>query len=502
MPDVTRRSFLEHTLMAATAGLAAANFAKGADIPKSGESVPATQPVGKISPNERIGMAVIGLHGRGTDAHVDSWSYNQNVEVVALCDVDEAQFTKAQNKLAERGRPVAKTYQDLRKLFEDKDVQAVSIATPNHWHTLAAIWAMQSGRDVYVEKPVSHNVTEGRRLEQARIKYNRVCQGGTQSRSNRACQEAMKYITEGKIGKVLLSRGLCYKRRKSIGHFEDTSPPATLAYDTWLGPAPERPFNKNRFLYEWHWNWAYGNGDIGNQGVHQMDIARWALGKSLPKGVMSLGGRYGYQDDGETPNTMLTLMDFGDSKLLFEVRGLDTPGVPGTGVTVGNIVYGTEGFVAITADYGKAAAFNNKGELVKQFKGGGDHFSNFTSAVKSRKQSDLNAPVLEGHYSAALCHLSNISYRMGEPMPLGVRGNAVSGDMDMAEAFGRFEEHLANQVAELKQSGKGLKSIGVTYQMGPELAFDPKTETFGSNEKANQMLTREYREPFVVPTRV
>jgi len=504
MPDVTRRSFLENTLYAAAAGLAAANVAKGADVPKnSGESVPATQPSKKTAANDRIGMAVIGLHGRGTDAHVEAWMHNDDVDLVAICDVDEAQFKKAQNKLAERGRPTAKTYQDLRKLFEDKDVQAVSIATPNHWHTLAGVWAMQSGRDVYVEKPVSHELTEGRRLEQARIKYNRVCQGGTQSRSNRACQEAMKYIHEGNIGKVLLSRGLCYKGRKSIGHFEDSSPPETLNYDIWLGPAPERPFNKNRFLYEWHWNWDYGNGDIGNQGVHQMDIARWALkDKTLPKSVVGLGGRFGYQDDGQTPNTMLSLMDFGDAKLLFEVRGLNTPGVPGTGVTVGNLIYGTEGFVAITADYGKAAAFNNKGEIVKQFKGGGDNFSNFTEAVKSRKQSDLNAPVLEGHYSAALCHLSNISYRMGEPMPFGVRGKAATDDMDLAEAFGRFEEHLANQVAELKSAGRGLKNIGVTYQMGPELAFDPKTETFGSNEKANQMLTREYRAPFVVPTQV
>jgi len=501
MSDVTRRSFLEHTLIAAAAGLAAANVAKGADVPKS-ESVPATQPTGKVARTDRIGMAVIGLHGRGTDAHVDAWSYNDNVEVVAICDVDEAQYAKAQNKLAERGRPVAKTYQDLRKLFEDKDVQAVSIATPNHWHTLAGVWAMQSGRDVYVEKPVSHNVSEGRRLEQARVKYNRVCQGGTQSRSNKACQQAMKYIQDGSIGTVLLSRGLCYKRRKTIGHIEDTSPPATLAYDTWLGPAPERAFNKNRFLYEWHWNFDYGNGDIGNQGVHQMDIARWALAKTLPTSVVGLGGRFGYQDDGNTPNTMVSLMDFGDSKLMFEVRGLDTPGVPGIGVTVGNIVYGTEGFVAITADYGKAAAFNNKGELIKQFKGGGDHFSNFAEAVKSRKQSDLNAPVLEGHYSAALCHLSNISYRLGEPMPLGTRSKAAIDDMDLAEAFGRFEEHLANQVAELKAPAKALKSIGASYQMGPKLAFDPKNENFGSNEKANALLTREYRAPFVVPAEV
>ena len=502
MSDVTRRSFLEHTLLAAAAGLAATKAASGADVPKADDVQPATRPTVKVGRTDRIGMAVIGLHGRGTDAHIDSWSYNDDVEVVAVCDVDEAQFKKAQGKLEERGRKPAKEYQDIRKLLEDKNVQAVSIATPNHWHTLAAVWAMQAGRDVYVEKPVSHEVTEGRRLEQARIKYNRVCQAGTQSRSTVATRDAMKYIADGHIGKVLLSRGLCYKSRGSIGHFEDEAPPEGLNYDIWLGPAPVRPFNKNRFLYNWHWWWDYGNGDIGNQGVHQMDIARWALGKTLPKSVVGLGGRFGYQDDGETPNTQLSLFDYGDSKLLFEVRGLNTPGVPGIGVTIGNIVYGTEGFVAMTADYGKAAAFDPSGKVIKEFKKSGDHFSNFIHAVKTRKQSDLNCPVLEGHYSAALCHLANISYRLGEPVPLGTRGKAITDDMDMAEAFGRFEEHLANQVAVLKKPARTMQSIGVTYQMGPLLEFNAASETFTNNAKANHLLTRQYREPYVVPEHV
>jgi predicted dehydrogenase len=499
MSDVTRRSFLEHTLAAATVGLAAGKLAAGTDVPKS--EAPTTRPSGKVSRNDRIGIAVIGLHGRGQN-HIDAYTFDDRVEIVAICDVDEAQFAKSQQKLAERSRPVAKTYQDIRKLLEDKDVQAVSIATPNHWHTLAGVWAMQSGRDAYVEKPVSHEVTEGRRLEQTRVKYNRVCQAGTQSRSNGATQEAMKYIHDGHIGKVLLSRALCYKRRKSIGHFEDSSAPATLDYDIWLGPAPVRPFNKNRFLYEWHWNWDYGNGDIGNQGVHQMDIARWALGKTLPKSVVGLGGRFGYKDDGQTPNTELCLYDYGDSKLLFEVRGLETPPVPGLGVDTGNIIYGTEGFVAMTADYGQAAAFDNKGNVVKRFKHGGSHFQNYIDAVISRKQSDLNCPVLEGHYSAALCHLGNISYRLGEPVPLGVRGKAITDDLDLAEAFGRFSEHLANQLDELKKASKQMKTLGITYQMGPMLEFDAASETFVNNPKANQLITRHYREPFVVPGHV
>jgi predicted dehydrogenase len=542
MADITRRSFLEHSLMVATAGLAAARVAEGATT-NNPTTRPTTQPTGRVAPAERIGIAVIGLNGRGEN-HVEAYTYDDGVEVVALCDVDERTFGKAQAKLQERGRPQAKMYTDIRKLLEDKDVQAVSIATPNHWHALAGIWAMQAGRDVYVEKPVSHTVVEGRRLEQARLKYNRICQAGTQSRSSPACQEAIKYIRDGHIGKVLLSRGLCYKQRNSIGHYADSSPPPGVHYDLWLGPAPVRPFNKNRFHYEWHWNWDYGNGDIGNQGIHQMDIARWALGKGLPNAVVSLGGRFGYVDDGQTPNTQLALFDYGDSSLLFEVRGLKSS--PLMGVGTGNIVYGSEGFVAFTADYGNAVAFDNEGKKIRTFKGDSSHFGNFIKAVRSRKQSDLNAPVVECHLSSALCHLANISYQLGREHPFSVR-NVRFDNADLYEAFGRMEQHLADSTfaaapvkevvsaqkgvevasadetaapttrpADAKEpgskKGKGgkpksegpplLKLQEMAYQLGPVLKFDPKTERFVGNDKANQLSTRQYRAPFVVPDHV
>ena len=247
---------------------------------------------------------------------------------------------------------------------------------------------MAAGKDVYVEKPVSHNITEGRRMEQARSHYKRICQGGTQARSSSAHREAIQYIHEGRIGKVLLARGLCYKKRDSIGHFDDSAAPSGVDYDLWLGPAPARPFNKNRFHYNWHWNWDYGNGDIGNQGVHQMDIARWALGKELPTSAISFGGRFSYEDDGQTPNTLVTLLDYPDAPLLFEVRSLKTP--PAAGVTVGNIVYGTEGFVAFgEEDSSSAVAFDAAGQRTKTFRGSGSHFSNFLSAVRTRKQGEL-----------------------------------------------------------------------------------------------------------------
>jgi predicted dehydrogenase len=383
--------------------------------------------------------------------------------------------------------------------LDDKDIQAVSIATPNHWHALAGIWAMQAGKDVYVEKPVSHNISEGRRLEEARVKYDRICQAGTQSRSNRATAEAIKYVQDGNIGKVALARGLCYKRRKTIGHFDDSAAPATVAYDIWLGPAPKRPFNKNRFLYEWHWNWDYGNGDLGNQGVHQMDIARWALGKQLPASAISVGGRFGYEDDGQTPNTMLTLFDYGDAKLLFEVRGLETAGMPagqGKGIKpilIGDIIYGTEGFVAIGSDYNAAVAFDKEGKLVKSFKGSGSHFNNFISAVRSHKQEELHCPIIEGHYSAALCHLGNISYRMGNQDHFNPVPKDIAENTDMSDAYKRYEDHLEKNKVEIEK---------ITESVGPKLEFDVKAETFGSNSQANAFLTRDYRAPFIVPAQL
>ena len=484
MRQLNRRSFLEHTLWVAAAGLADARRAS-ADEPKgrSAASRPTSVPV-----NERTGVAIIGLHGRGLE-HLDSYSFDDRVEIVALCDVDSRTFASAQVKLRERGRRPAKQYADIRQLLDDKRVDAVSIAMPNHWHALAGIWAMQAGKDAYVEKPVSHNVSEGRRLEQTRVKYKRICQVGTQARSSAAHQKAIGYVHEGHIGKVLLARGLCYKLRNSIGRLPDGSVPDGVDYDLWLGPAPKRPFNPNRFHYNWHWNWDYGNGDIGNQGIHQMDVARWGLQTDLPTSVISLGGRFGYEDDGQTPNTQLAIFDYGNLHLLFEVRGLQTP--PLQDLSVGTIIYGSEGFVAIAnEDIGSAIAFDNTGHIVQPFKGSGNHFNNFISAVRSRQQSDLHAPILQGHLSSALCHLANISYRLGEPHPFAAPASALGDNLDLREAFGRFEQHLADSKLRLTE---------LSYRLGPTLAFDPTAENFGAHAIANVLLTREYRSPFVMP---
>lgn len=479
MSRLSRRQFLEDSFFAAAlAGIAASPVT-------AGES-----PRRRISQNDKLQVAVIGVRSRGAN-HVSEFLKLPDVEIVAICDVDPSKVGGVVKAVEQKQGKPPKIYQDLRKLYEDKEIDAVSMALPIHWHALASLWAMQSGKDVYVEKPVSHNVSEGRRLVEAAAKYGRICQAGTQARSSKAVQDAIRHIHSGKIGTVSLSRGLCYKLRKSIGIKEDGPVPDGVDYDLWLGPAPKRPFNPNRFHYEWHWMWDYGTGDLGNQGIHQMDIARWALNKNdLPRSVYSVGGRYGYVDQGETPNTLCSFFDYGDTRLIFEVRGLPDSGLKG--VTVGDIVYGSDGYVAFTSNYGTAAAFDRDGNKTMEFKGGGGHFANFVNAAKSRQTSDLNAPVAEGHLSSALCHLGNISYRLGTQMQVADVEKGLRQDADK-EAYSRFLQHLTqNQV-----SATDLK-----VTMGRFIELDPKKETVRKDREAERLLTREYRAPFVVPAKL
>jgi predicted dehydrogenase len=478
MDPISRRRFLEQSLLAAMTGLAAT---EAVALPRTTRR--------RVAANDKIHIAIIGVHGRGLD-HIKGYLGRDDVEIVALCDADTAVIPKASDLIEKAGKPRPRAVQDIRELLAMKEIDAVSIATPNHWHSLAAIWAMQHGKDVYVEKPISHNVSEGRRTVEVAHKLNRVCQAGTQSRSHKACRDAMDYIHSGKMGKVTLSRGLCFKPRNSIGKVDGPQmPPSSVNYDLWLGPAPQKPVERRQFHYDWHWQWDYGNGDLGNQGIHQMDIARWALNKNtLPNSVMSLGGRFGYVDDGQTPNTEISFFDYGDSHLIFEVRGLKTEGVEG--VKIGNIVYGTEGYAAFSDSYGKAAIFDNSHNKIMDFSGGGDHFGNFIEAVHSRKTADLHGEILEGHLSSALCHLGNISYRLGTPQPFNPKTKAFGDDKEAFETFGRFEQHLADN---------GIKLEETNYLLGPHLKIDPHAEKFRSSSQANALLTREYRKGFEVP---
>jgi predicted dehydrogenase len=405
--------------------------------------------------NDRLSVAVVGLRGRGR-SHMDSYIKSPNTRVAALCDIDGAVLERATASVTQKQGEQPRTYTDFRKLLENKDIDAISIATPNHWHALMTVWACQHGKDVYVEKPASHNIWEGRKMVEAARKYKRMVQCGQQSRSSSHKREAIRLLREGAIGKLYMARGLCFKRRKSIGPGQPGDVPAGVEYDLWLGPAASRGFDENRFHYNWHWFWDTGNGDLGNQGVHQMDIARWGLGKNtLPAKVHSAGGVYGY-DTQETPNTQTVELQYDDCLLTFEVRGLVTgteADIQGTDNFIGNIFLGTEGYMSLD-DSGFRVYLGEKRELKHSMERGSgegtlEHVENFVKAVRSRNHEDLNCDILEGHLSAALCHMANISYRTDR-----------------------------------------------------KLTFDPKTETFGSDKEANKYLKREYREPFVIPDKV
>jgi predicted dehydrogenase len=495
MPTVNRRAFLKDSaLLAALAGAGLTREAPAAETAAATKKGPAS---------DRLRIAVIGVHGRGQE-HVRGFANRHNCLVTVICDADKAVIGRAMRD-AEKAQGLPPRFeQDIRKVVEDPAIDAVSIATPNHWHALAAIWALQNGKDVYVEKPVSHNVSEGRRIVETARRYNRICQTGTQSRSSAGMREAVAFLHSGKLGKIKLARGICYKLRPSIGKVKGEQPiPGSINYDLWTGPAPLKPLMRKNLHYDWHWQWDYGNGDLGNQGIHEMDKARWGLGKNeLARSVISVGGRFGYDDDGETANTQICLFDYGDCELIFEVRGWPSrspfPGKDSPKDSlkptnfVGNVWYGTEGFL-VCPSYTGGVAYTNDGEIIRRFGGGDDHFGNFVHAVRSRKVEDLNADILEGHLSSALCHLGNISYRLGTPQPFRKKARAFGDDKEAGETFARMEEHLR---------GNGIALDELNYQLGRKLVVDPKTESFLGDSQANGLLTRAYRKGFEVPSKV
>jgi predicted dehydrogenase len=392
----------------------------------------------RASPNDTVRVACVGLHGQG-GTHIHILLRQPNVELAALCDVDERVLGQRLDQVEEQTGKRPAAFTDFRKLVEDKSIDAVSIATPNHHHTLQTLWAIEAGKDVYVEKPCTHNMFESARIGAARKKYNRIVQHGTQTRSSPSAREAIKSLGEGLIGDVYLARGLCFKWRNTIGHKPVAPVPPGVHYDLWLGPAPEHAFTENRFHYNWHWFWDYGNGDLGNQGIHQLDVARWGLGVEYPTKVTAIGGHFMFDDDQETPNTLTALYEFNDAtgkkKMLeFAVRHWITnrEAEIGEGTrdrnTMGDVFYGSKGYLTIDAS-GKYATFlgpeREPGPTMKQ---SGDHFANFLAAVRSRKQEDLNAPVEEGAKSCVLIHLANISYRLGRTLAFDPANWSCPGD--------------------------------------------------------------------------
>jgi predicted dehydrogenase len=431
--------------------------------------------------NDRVRVGVCGIRGQGFQ-HVEEYSRLDNVEVAAVCDVDENIVRGRLADMERLGMPKPKVYNDPRRLMEDKSIDAVSIATPNHWHALLTIWGCQAGKDVYVEKPCSHFWWEGRQMVRAAEKYDRIVQHGTNSRSNPAVLEGIRKVREGLIGDVYLARGLCFNRRDTIGHKPGEPVPAGVDYDLWTGPAPKHEFTRNRFHYTWHWFWAYGNGDIGNQGSHQIDLARWGLGVDFPIKASAMGGHFLFDDDQETPNNLYCTFEFdgvGKRKMLeFEVRnwitnheaGIGSPGFGGEVIpgflgppgnegrlspgdnTVGDIFYGSKGYMAVTneEDYQSYRTWLGKERAPGPTSAKrGNNWANFIDCVRSRKKEELNAPIQEAHKSCTLIHLANASYRLGRT-----------------------------------------------------LHFDPATEQVTGDDEANTLLRGAYREPFVVPEKV
>lgn len=486
MRNFNRRDFVEQALVAASAALA------------TGVVASAVEPAStrKVGPNEKIRVAVIGVNGQG-GSHVSEWLKNPDCDLVAICDCDPAAYEKLKPKFKNLAKP-PRYVQDVRKLVEDKNIDAVSIATPNHWHAVMAVWAMQNGKDVYVEKPCSHNVREGRVITEWARKLGRICQMGVQSRSMPGMRQTLEFVKSGKIGKVTEARAICYRRRDSIGLVDTEAPiPAGLDFDLWCGPAEKVVPKRKRLHYDWHWVKETGNGDLGNQNPHELDKARWGLGKQeLPKRVVSLGGRLGYIDNGNVANSQITIYQWDDALLISDVRGLPikTPitfglkGGPFNGAA--NIWFGTEGY-AVGPNYTSGVAFDYKGNQLGKWSGGDYqlHFANFVKGIRSRNHKDLHLDIEDGHLSSALAHLGNVSLQVGKTVPAGTRPSQMADNKPVKETLDSFEAHL-------KDNGVNFETT--KFYLGRELTIDPKTE-LSTDSEANRLFTRQYRKGYELP---
>ena len=444
--DKSRRDFIAKTITGSLAAIAAPTvLAETGAIP-----VPTIISKESLVANDRVRVAVLGVNSRGTD-HIRRIMSQTDAEVVAFCDPDMEVLTKRANDFEKTYNKKVLVEQDFRKIFDNKTIDAVTIATPNHWHSLLAIWACQAGKDVYVEKPGTHNVYEGRILNEAAYKYNRIVQHGVQLRSFDTTREAVKHLHEGLIGRVYMARGIVYRWRPDIGNKGVSNVPKSLNYDLWCGPAPMVPFTRNLVHYNWHWHWNYGNGDVGNQGIHQTDLCMWGLNVGLPERITSMGGKFLWDDCKEVPEIQTSIYHYPKEKKIiqFEVRNWCTNLEDGIGV--GNIFYGDKGYMVINGNgyyqtyLGEKREKGPGREAVGEV-GESSHYKNWINAIKARDMSIQNGPVETAHLSSALAHLGNISYRLGK-----------------------------------------------------QLDFDPIAERFIGSEDANNMLSRKYRSPYTLP---
>jgi predicted dehydrogenase len=423
-------------------------FIKKSAVAAAVLTIPTYVPASVFGANDRVNAAVLGVNGRGRSI-INGFMDLENVEVTTLVDPDLVVANMRAKDFEERFGKKVKVIQDLRESYDDKDIDVVGIATPNHWHSLATIWACQAGKDVYVEKPASHNVWEGRKMVEAAHKYNRIVQNGVQLRSSPAIQEAIQLLRDGYIGKVYMARGLVFRRRADIGNRPVEPVPEGLNYDLWTGPAQMEPFTRNLVHYNWHWHWDYGNGDVGNQGIHETDLCMWGLDVGLPTKITAMGGKFLWDDAKETPEILTSVYHYPEEgKIIqFEVRHWHTNLEDGVGV--GNIFYGDKGYLVVDG-YNTYSTFLGQDRTPGKARSeGGNHFANFIEAVRARDVSIQNGPVESAHLSSALAHLGNIAYMTGRV-----------------------------------------------------LTFNPETEKFVNDPEADSLLTRNYREPYVVRDQV
>jgi hypothetical protein len=482
---LTRRDFVDSALAMAAVALAA---------PQSlaAEVKPTAKPAG---PNDKLRVAVVGGNGRGS-SHISEWIAIPDTELAVFCDCDPNTFGKYDKAFSKLSRKV-EFEQDFRRLLERKDIDIISIASPNHWHALMTVWAMQAGKDVYVEKPCSYTVDEGREMVKWARKLGRMCQMGAQSRSTSGMRKTIEFVHGGGIGAIKMAHALCYKPRPSIGLVDTPAPlPQGINFDLWAGPAPlEVPIRK-KLHYDWHWDRRTGNGDLGNQNPHELDKARWGLGmNTLPKRVVSLGGRLGYIDNGDVANSQVTVFQWDNALLVSEVRGLPvktpvTYGLPVEPLRVANIWWGETGF-AVGPNYSSGVAFDYDGHELGTWSGGGnrEHFENFVKGVRSRKSADLHLDIEDGHLSSALAHLGNVSWTLGEQCEPGTQPSLAAKEPRVQQTFAGFEAHLGEN---------GVDFAKTPLKLGRELSIDPQTER-STDSQANALFSREYRQGYELP---
>lgn len=471
---ITRRQFVERSLAASTA-LAAPMVASSR----------------VLGANDEILVGVVGLGGRGTHAHVPSFQKQAGVTVVALADPDGQRRGNAAKVLEEKYNQKADQYADMREMFDRKDIDVIGNATQNYWHGLSTIWACQAGKQVYVEKPLSHYIWEGRQMVNAARKYDRIVQCGTQRRSQTSIEKAIAWIHGGHLGKIKYITAFANKPRNPCGKRDTPLPiPDSVDFDLWCGPAKKVPIYRDRLQYDCSFDWNTGDGESCNQGVHEMDVARWCLGeKTLPRRVMSIGGRFVFNDACDVPNTQIIYYDFPTAPVLYEIHNLRKAKGSNErplfrGEATGVVVDCEGGSVSLM----RGIAWDKEGKEVEKFSGGGDHFVNFIEAVRKGDRGHLNAEVEVGHISTAVTHAGNISLRVGEAASAKKQRDAVDDIPILNEMYDRFVDHLKANEIDID-----------TATLGPWLDVDCENERFKDHEEANKLARGFYREPFVIP---